>query len=184
MGKKLNKVRQLCRAWHRDLGYFLIGACIIYGLSGMALSLKRYNVNFLSVKEAFSSKLSPSLSQDSLQLEWRNSPDKLPGVRGIKAASNGYDLELRSGEAHYDATTGLVSGYTYTPTDFLRLLHRMHFNGQGSFKIMGIFFAFALLFLAVSGAIIVTGKKGFMHRGIWFMIGGIAVVGLLALFTF
>ncbi len=183
MGKKFNRFRQVCCAWHRDLGYFLIGACIIYGLSGMALSLRRYNVNFLSVKESFTTTLPPALSSDSLVVAWRESPDKLPGVREVNTTPQGYELVLRSGAAQYDAATGNIVGYTYTPTEFLRLLHRMHFNGQGTFKIMGILFGFALLFLAISGAIIVAGKKGFMRRGVWFMLSGIALVVLLALIT-
>jgi hypothetical protein len=184
MGKKLNRVRQVCRAWHRDLGYFLIGACIIYGLSGMALSLRRYNVNFLCVKESFTTTLPPALSAEALPTEWRNSEDDLPGLREVKPATQGYELVLRSGTAHYNTQTGSVTGSFYTPTKFLTLLHRLHFNREGTFKIMGILFGFALLFLAVSGAIIVAGKKSFMRRGLWFMLGGIALVVLLALITF
>lgn len=184
MGKKMNRVRQICRVWHRDLGYFLIGACVIYGLSGMALSLRRYNVNFLCAKESFSTSLSPALSADSLKIEWQTNPDKLPNVREVKTTPQGYELVLRSGMAQYDATTGAVLGTSYTPTEFLKLLHRMHFNAQGSFKIMGILFGFSLLFLAISGVIVVAGKRGFMRRGVWFMIGGIALVVFLSLFTF
>lgn len=184
MGKKINRLRQVCRAWHRDLGYFLIGACIIYGLSGMALSLRRYNVNFLCAKETFTVKLSPALTEETLTTEWQNSEEDLPRLYEIKPSPQGYEVVLRSGTAYYDTQTGAVTGSYYTPTQFLTLLHRLHFNRTGTFKIMGILFGFALLFLAVSGAVIVAGKNGFLRRGIWFMLGGIALVVLLAFFTF
>ena len=184
MGQQWNRVRQLLRTCHRDLGYFLLGACVIYGLSGMALSLRRYNVNFLCSKTTFTATLAPALSKDSLLLAWDAHKDKLPRVREVQTLPDGYKLTLPSGSAQYNTATGEVLGVSYTPTQFLKLLHRMHFNGQGTFKIMGILFGLSLLFLALSGAVIVTGKKGFMRRGIWFMLGGIALIIFLAVITF
>ena len=184
MGKKINRLRQVFRAWHRDLGYFLIGACVIYGLSGMALSLRRYDVNFLCAKETFTTTLAPALSEEALLMQWRNNKADLPSLRNVKPTTQGYELVLRSGTAYYNSQTGIVTGSFYTPTKFLTLLHRLHFNREGTFKIMGILFSLSLLFLAISGAVMVAGRKGFMRRGLWFMLGGIVLVVLLAFITF
>ena len=49
----MRQLRKWSRILHRDIGFFFIGASIIYGLSGIALNhLKDWNPNyFVSVKE-------------------------------------------------------------------------------------------------------------------------------------
>jgi hypothetical protein len=37
-------------------------------------------------------------------------------------------------------------------------------------------FSFLLIFLALSGLVMVRGKRGFMKRGIWFMLLGFVLI--------
>ena len=50
--KSLN---QLMRAWHRDIGFFIIGLVIIYALSGIALIFR--DTDFLKHNIKFEKKL-------------------------------------------------------------------------------------------------------------------------------
>ncbi len=50
----MKKLRKWSRILHRDIGFFFIGATIIYGLSGIALNhLKDWNPNYTVDLEEF-----------------------------------------------------------------------------------------------------------------------------------
>ena len=69
----MKKLRKWSRLLHRDIGFFFIGASIIYGLSGIALNhLNDWNPNYYVGVKEFVTELdlekSPAVKENAIKL--------------------------------------------------------------------------------------------------------------------
>jgi hypothetical protein len=196
-------------AIHRDLGFLAIGLTLVYAISGIAVNHRHdwdYNrstsvettrigtpadllsdlpearlvalaqdpttvsdpeVTVLSqrIGEALGKKAPPK------NLFWR-APDRL-SLHFETGGRDAVEYALRTGEAEHT-----VSRERF----LLRDLNFLHLNeGRGAWTWVADIFAGALLFLALSGAIMVKGRKGLRGRGGILLAIGVALPIVAAL---
>jgi len=161
------------RILHRDIGYFLTGITMVYALSGIFLTHKDI---FPSLSEEKHSFYLPAGLQE-VELEKRLQKDiGSCGATNTTEKGKTISFYVENGNGDYNVSNGLVRYRIYKTKPVIRFLNQLHFNNKRIWPYIADTFAGALIFLAVSGLIIVPGKKGFLSRGIWFMLPGFAMV--------
>ena len=173
--------RATVRSLHRDCGYLAVGFTIIYAISGLAVNhVKDWDPNFTSARTihqvpiplpsdeaAASNKVLESLNLKGPVREARLfGPDQL-------------DIRLDNAVLHVDPTTGRVVMEGQKPRVFLRLANWLHLNrGKAAWTIVADAYAIGLLFLALSGMLMLPGKNGMRGRGGVLVALGIAIPAL------
>ncbi len=179
MARKSNW-RGVLRAIHRDVGYACVGLTVLYAISGLAVNhIQDWNPSYSIEREAVAlgtldveSPVGDEVVRDilgRLQLgtefltTFQRDPDSLRVIQeGLTL-----DLDLRSGRG------------AITRTSTRPLIHEsnvLHLNHpKGLWTWIADLFAVSLVFLAISGALILKGRQGLFRRGLWFTLGGFAV---------
>ena len=181
-------IRKWSRILHRDIGFFFIGASIIYGLSGIALNhLRDWNPNYIVERKQVETNInfnnSDNIKQQILTfLDEINDRDNYkshyfpePGYLKIfltGGSSVFLDLETGEGTAEY-----LVKRQVFYQSNYL------HYNPNKWWMWFSDVFAGALIFLAISSIFMVRGKKGAWGRGGIYMVLGIIIPILFLIFT-
>lgn len=181
--KKSDKIN---RALHRDLGYLFIGLTLIYGLSGIAVILRYLDVDIAHSETKIERVLDANLSKEQLNAYWMSKKSELPKLSKIRTTDNvseEFIIRVKGGEGVYAPQTGALSVTVYKTNKLVKFVNDIHYNVGGRFTWLGLVYAFMLVFFAISGAIIVKGRKGFMRRGIWFMSIGL-LIPILMYFLF
>ena len=166
-------VRKRWRAWlravHRDIGYLAVGLTFVYALSGIAINhLGQWDPNFKSVVET--SDVQAPFPDDPEALE-----AKLVAHLGIEPdevraaffdSDTVFEISLSESVARLDTATGRLSIASKEPRFFLRVANWLHYNrGKSAWTYIADGYAIMLLYLALSGAFMLKGKKGFVGRG-------------------
>ncbi len=169
-----NSVTRYLRSWHRDLGFLMVGACVIYAISGILLN-HMGNKDPAFRTEEKSVQLTADLTNDELAASW-NSQKDLPAAKKIfKVDETHSRLMLEGGVGIYTRQNGLVEYEKYTKREFVYWINRLHYNKVKGWNVMADFFAVSLIFFAISGLVIVKGKYGITGRGKWFLALGILI---------
>lgn len=170
--------RAYLRAIHRDMGYLLVGLTFVYALSGIAINhIEDWNPNFDAVSRTVETEAPlPAETAEATrvilnELDIEDTPD---GVEDY-----GSELELFFGEnrtIRADRATGRIFEDYQEPRFFLRVANWLHYNrGKKAWTYIADGYAAMLLLLAVSGAFMLKGRKGFLGRGIILISAGVAV---------
>jgi hypothetical protein len=163
---------------HRDIGYVLVALTIIYSVSGIAVNhIRDWNPNykFERVEQRFEP--IPITTRDEMvalaveRLELPGPPVESfrsePGV--LQLFYDGWSVELQA-----EAGLALVE----RPRDrvLLRDFNFLHLNhAKGLWTYVADLYAGLMALLAVSGMIMLRGKKGLAGRGKWFVLAGLVV---------
>ncbi len=185
--KKFYKIN---RDLHRDLGYLFIGLTLIYGISGVAVILRYLDVNVSYQKIITEEQLDKNLNKQQLKAYWLQHADDLPKITRVRVSSGDDGKEqialyAKGGRGYYNPATGELKINIYKPRmarPFFKFVNEIHYNSGGKFTWIALVYAVMLVFFAISGAIMVKGKKGFMKRGIWLTLLGIAIPLILYFF--
>ena len=176
-------IRKRWRAWlravHRDIGYLAVGLTFVYALSGIAINhIGEWDPNFKSVVD--SSQLSTPLSENEDELT-ANVVRHL-GVDPDEVQASYFDTDtifevsLADSTARLDTTTGALKVASKEPRFFFRVANWLHYNrGKSAWTYIADGYAFMLLYLAMSGAFMLKGRKGFVGRGAILICIGAAV---------
>jgi len=166
------KAQYWFRVLHRDIGYLAVGITLIYALSGFFLSHKTI---FPATKtEIFSLEFPEKLNGESLLNYWNsNTTVKL---NHYKESDSKIQLFLEGGTGNYNKTNGVVEYEIYKKRSIISILNQLHNNQKKGWIYIADIYAFLLIFLAISGLVMVNGKNGFLKRGVWFMVLGIIIV--------
>lgn len=172
-GKK-NVISKYARIIHRDLGFLTVGVCLIYAISGILL-------NHMDGKdpayktEVFCLRLDPDLGKEELIVSWNDKKD-LPELRKVMTIDDNHlRLMLDGGIGVYSKSDGRLDYEKYTKREFVYWINKLHYNKVKGWSIMADFFAASLIFFAISGLVIVKGKKGISGRGKWYLILGLLI---------
>ena len=165
---------RLLRIIHRDLGFFVVGITLIYGISGILL-------NHLSTKdpafrtESKTVQLPANLTEAELSDVW--SKDKqLPALKRIfQVDDSQLRLFLEAGTGVYNSSDGSVSYETHKKRVLIFWINRLHYNKVKGWTPVADFYAGALILLAITGVFIVKGKKGIAGSGKWYLLAGILI---------
>lgn len=162
------------RAIHRDLGYLMVGICIIYAVSGILLNhIDGKDPAFRTTEASVS--LSSGMNPDQLMHKWKDMGE-LPNIKKVFPIDNEHcRVMLEGGVGIYNSKTGVVEYEVHEKRPVIYWFNRLHYNRVGGWSFMGDFFAFSLIFFAVSGMFMVKGKKGISGRGKWLVLLGLLI---------
>lgn len=171
--KKNHILKKWLRIIHRDLGFFMVGISLIYGISGILLNhMKGKDPAYKTVEEVLL--FDKDLSKDQLTQEWNNRAN-LPNIKLVREGKMSHQVLLDGGIGIYNIQTGELSYEYHTKRPFVYWINKLHYNKVGGWTIMADLFAVSIIFFAISGLFMVSRKNGVMGRGKWYLIAGICV---------
>lgn len=170
---KNKNITKWSRTIHRNLGFFMVGVCLIYAISGFLLNhMDGKDPAFKTKEETL--QIEPNLTNEELNLLWKDK--QLPEIKRILAIDQDhYRLMLKGGVGIYNSTTGIVDYELHQKREFIYWINKLHYNKVKGWSVMADLFAFSLVFFAISGLVIVKGKKGITGTGKWYLIFGILI---------
>lgn len=173
----MNKVFKWLRVIHRDLGFMMVGLSIVYGVSGMYLN------HIKDTDPAFHTKqgtlhFPTGLDSETLTAEI----DVAPIKKILVLDSEHLQVLMDGGIGVYNINTGDFDYETHKRKPIVYWVNRLHYNRLNGWSFMGDIFAISLITLAITGAVIVRGKKGITGRGLIYLLIGISIPVLYCIF--
>ena len=145
------------RVLHRDLGYLMVGVCLIYAVSGILLNhMNGKDPAFRTTEAAV--QLEKGMQAEELLAAWNRQEDLPPVKRVLSIDESHHRLMLEGGVGVYDAASGCVDYEVHEKRPVVYWFNRLHYNRIQGWNLMGDFFAVSLVFFAVSGLFMVKGK--------------------------
>lgn len=179
-------VRRWSRTLHRDIGYFLTALIVVYSLSGLALNhVDEWNPDFrvekreITLDRVYSEAevddtLARTLSEQIGETAHRVIDFPTEGQAKIYYDHGSLRLDLNERHGVYER---LVRRPLFYETN---VLHR---NSLKAWRWAADVFALLLIFVNLTGLLILKGKYGLTPRGLWFIAAG-AVPPIIALIVF
>lgn len=177
-----NSTVKWLRIIHRDLGYLMVGVCLVYGISGMMLNhMNEQDPAYKS--DYYKLEWAAGMDKDALSAAW-NADGSLPYLKAAMPIDSEHTrLLLDGGVGVYNNVTGVLDYETHQKRAFVYWINKLHYNKVNGWSIVADFFAVSLIFFAVSGLFMIRGKKGLLGRGKWFLLGGLLIPALYILLT-
>ena len=166
---------------HRELGYLFFGMTIIYGISGIALNhgvARHWDPGIISRSATF--QYPAPLMKNSVD---RSVVEKVLELTGERRNFKQYYfpneqylmIYLKGGHIDVDLPTGRVTVIKVRTRPFFNDVNYLHYNKPKQlWTWFSDLFAFALILMAISGLLMVRGKKGVAGRG-----GILVAIGML-----
>lgn len=180
------RARKLFRVLHRDIGYFLTGLVVLYCVSGIAVNhIDEWNPSYSTTTREL--RVDPPLgiappAAFDLQVAEDHLAARVPlaaaEIRGRRRAGPATFVVFlpNGGEVRWDLTARVAKIKRVTPRPGLFQANVLHLNHlKGIWTYVADAFAVLLLFLALSGLVMLPGKNGFWGRGKWFFLAGLVV---------
>jgi hypothetical protein len=175
----MQRVRKVCWTLHREIGFLVVGLTIVYAVSGIAVNhAHHWDANYARVAEPMmieptgagpTAEVEPvvlerlGLTRGQVKTTWRASPEVLQ----VFLDSGGYEVNL---------VTGQTVRRGVHPRPLLYDLNFMHLNnGKGPWTAIADVYAGLLIVLALTGPLLVRGRKGLSGRGGVMVAVGIAL---------
>lgn len=161
------KVRALIRAAHRDAGYLGVGLTLVYALSGLAVNhIEDWDPNFTQQEREYHVAWPDDANDDSIAahvletLGVQETPNSVYRVSPER-------LEITLAQSSlFVGPDGRVLQQGQSPRLLLRAANWLHLNrGKRAWTYVADVYAVALLGLALSGLVMIPGRKGFWGRG-------------------
>jgi len=167
-------IRKWLRLTHRYLGYFFVGITLIYAISGIILNHKKKGEDPAYKTEYISYQLSSGLSPSQLTAYWNENISDY-ALNRIIPESESYNLYLKGGLGTYNPMTGELNFEVYQKKLWVFFINKLHYNSKLGWTLMADIFAIAMLIFALSGMLMVPGKKGIRGIGKWLIAIGIVL---------
>ncbi len=185
----MKQLRKWSRILHRDIGFFFIGATLIYAISGIAVNhIKDWNPNYIvtikkiKTNENFASK--DNIKTKILTL--LNNLDSKYEYKSHNFIENGKILRIYL-EGRSSVTVNVLTGETVA--EFMKKrpvfyeVNFLHYNPNKWWTWFSDIFAGALILLALTSLFMVKGKKGAWGRGGIYIALGIIIPLLFLIFS-
>jgi len=170
-------VRKRLRALHRDVGYVAVGLTLVYALSGLAVNhVADWDPNFTAVERTHA--LGPLAGDDATVAA---AAARALGIGGTprevyRAAPDQLDVIYAERTLHIDPASGRVVEEGRAQRPFLRVANWLHTNrGKRAWTYVADSYAVALLFVSISGLLMIKGRNGLLGRGMFLALAGAAV---------
>lgn len=179
--------RRLWRVLHRDLGYFFVGATVVYAVSGLALNhLRDWNPDY--VVEQWSTPVDVAALPATFGRKEGAAFLRSVGVEArykssIPAEDGRMKFFYEGGTAVLDRAAGTLQFEELQRRPVLHLFDRLHRNPGRWWTWFSDVFCGALLFLAVSGLFILPGRLGLRGRGGILALAGVLLPAALVYFN-
>jgi len=172
--------RKTLRSLHRDAGYLVAGLVVAYAVSGIAVDhIDEWNPNRSVTWTELN--LGPIAGGDTEAIAGevvaRMDLDPAEVRSHLMASPTSLRLFMTTGsEIKLDPTTGKGGMKVVAERPVLRQVNALHLNDlKGAWTWIADAFALVLIFLAVSGAIMLKGSQGFSGRGKWIVGVGVLI---------
>jgi len=162
------------RVLHRDLGFLAIGLCLIYAISGILLNHMDGSDPAYKVMKG-SKTIEPGLSEKELTAEWAKETNFPAIKRFFSAGDSQIKILAEGGTAQYNRVTGELNYEFYLKRPFVYFINKLHYNQVKGWTFMADLFAVLLIFFALSGLVMVKGKKGLAGSGKWYLLAGLLI---------
>jgi len=184
----MKEIRRWARLLHRDLGFFFVGASLIYGFSGIALNhLKDWNPNYSVVyyEKEILQDFTIKDSSDVFVLQLLKSIELEQNFKTYAYLPNGrLKIYLAGGSSvTVNIAERLAQIELLQKRWFFYHVNFLHYNPHVWWKWFSDIFAGALIFFALSALVMVRGQKGVIGRGGIYVALGI-LIPLALLFFF
>jgi hypothetical protein len=170
--KEKKSIQYYMRSLHRDIGFFIIGLTLIYGISGIILIYRE--TGFLKQEKQIERHLDANIENSEL--------GKMLHLRNFEVVKvEGDVVYFKNGI--YNKTTGMVKYSDKSLPSFLEKFNNLHKASSRSVTYwFSTIFGILLLFLAISSFWMFKPKTKLFRRGILFAgIGFIIAIILLFL---
>lgn len=180
------KIRKLLRILHRDLGYFIVGMTIVYGLSGIYLNHRHdfnpdYQVSWYDVKVIIPPKLTFTKEEVGNILD-QFADDDLVYKNHFTTSKGRLKVFLENGDLEIDPSTGTGTLHLLQRRPLIFAMNMLHRASIViAWKWISDAMAVILIFVAVSGLFLLKGRRGLNQWGWWLVILGIIVPLFFAL---
>lgn len=165
------KRRYTMRSLHRDIGFFVIGITIIYGLSGILLVYR--DTGLLKSEKVVEKTIQPNLKASQL--------GAVMHVRAVKVVKEEGDV-IYFQNGNYNAATGELNYTANQLPSFLNKLNQFHkTSSRNVVHYISIIYAVLLLFLAISSFWMYKPKSNMFKRGLYLTGAGLVLAILLLL---
>jgi len=164
----VNTVRKVCRFLHRELGFLAVGLTLVYAISGVAVNhVEDWNPSYEQTVTRWTIPAPGTGPTDEVAPAVLERLALTEPVRNVWRAS---DEQLRvivdSGTLDVDLRTGGVVSSRLAPRPLLRDVNFLHLNqGKGVWTWIADVYAGILVILALSGILLVKGRRGLAGRG-------------------
>lgn len=179
---KNKSITHWLRILHRDIGFIMVGICLIYAISGILLNhMDGKDPSYKT--EEYTLHLEPNLDRNSLKSLWNNNNQSPQSNRVIKVDDTHLQILFDGGLGIYNTETGQIDYEKYTKRPFVYWITKLHYNKVRGWNIMADVFAISMVFFALSGLFMVKGKKGITGNGKWYLLIGIMIPILYVIFA-
>ncbi len=174
------KWRRTLRALHRDIGNFIAALTLVYCISGIAVNhIEDWNPNYKFSQLDIDIGALPVGSY----LEMQDYVVKSLGIDPHRVRGHFMETEAQfrvflddTEEVTVDIHSGRGLFKQVTHRAFFYQFNALHLNViKGVWTWVADGFAVLLIFLAITGILIMNGKHGLSGRGKWFLLAGLAV---------
>lgn len=177
-GRRKARWRPYVRALHRDVGYFAVGLTFVYALSGLAVNhIADWDPNFDNYERTHRVAVPlPEVDADAAAqvlaaLSIAEAPTEV-----YRSDARELSILLERSTLHVDLDSGAVLEDGQRPRFLLRIANWLHLNrGKQAWTYIADGYALFLLTLAVSGLVMIPGRKGLLGRGAVLVALGVAV---------
>lgn len=173
--------RKWNRWLHRELGYLFFGMTIVYGISGISLNhgvARHWDPGIVSRSETF--QYGSPLRKEAVD---RDAVEEILELTGERHRFKQYYfpndqhlmIYLRGGHILVELPTGNIRVTSIRNRPLFREVNYLHYNKPKKlWTWFSDLYAFSLILMALSGLIMVRGRKGITGRG-----GIMVLIGLL-----
>lgn len=168
--------RRWLAATHRDLGYLLAGLTIVYAVSGVAVNhVSHWNPNYSIVAEKVA--VGPLPAGDppaAARLALSRLGISEPPQSVVPAGPDRVRIFLQNRTITVDIGRRQALDERVSHRPLLYQLNFLHLNhGKGAWTWLADAYAVGLMFMAVSGMLMMRGRSGIAGRGLWWLLAGI-----------
>lgn len=174
----MTRLRKICRFLHRELGFLAVGLTLAYAISGVAVNhTEDWNPSYEQVTTDWTIAApgdGPTEEVAPVVLERLALTDPILNV--WRATQNQLRVIVPSGTVDVDLRTGEVHSVVLEPRPLLRDVNYLHLNqGKGLWTWVADGYAVVLAILALTGILLVKGRRGLSGRGGVLMAAGFVI---------
>lgn len=194
--KRVTNRRRTFRIWlratHRDLGYFFVGLILAYAISGIALNHRQsWNPReYIASSQPITTDLTGprEIATEQRVADVVKATGYDPSsIRDFYFARGGGDvlrIVLEDQRFEINLATGEGEIETVVPRYVLQDAVFLHQTTDSMWIWFADVFGVGMVVIALTGMLMITGKKGFRHRGVYLAVLGLVFpfIVLLAVF--
>lgn len=166
------------RAIHRDLGYLAVGLTLVYALSGLLVNhAETLQPDYRTLAEPVSFSPVPASSPDAAEAAVVAAVGRGQPSSGWWVAEGELELFYAGGvTVRARPADGEAVVHAKEPRTLVKLVDDLHRNRMGSaWTVVADVYAVSLGALAITGAILLKGRKGLRGRGKWLLLAGFLI---------